>query len=78
MFKIHKKQFDTGDGKIIEIETGKLARQAHGSCVVKVGKTMILASVVSNYDAKEGVDFLPLSVRTSFQTVMLDWLLQLR
>jgi len=62
MFKIHKKQFDTGDGKIIEIETGKLARQAHGSCVVKVGKTMILASVVSNYDAKEGVDFLPLSV----------------
>ena len=62
MFKIHKKQFDTGDGKIIEIETGKLARQAHGSCVVKVGKTMILASVVSNYDAKEGVDFLSLSV----------------
>jgi polyribonucleotide nucleotidyltransferase len=62
MFNIQKTQFDSGDGKIIEIETGKLARQAHGSCVVKVGKTMILASVVSNYDAKEGVDFLPLSV----------------
>ncbi len=59
---ITKTTFDTGDGRIIEIETGKLARQAHGSCVVKVGKTMILATVVSNYDAKEGVDFLPLSV----------------
>ena len=59
---IQKRTFDTGDGRIIEIETGKLARQAHGSCVVKVGKTMILATVVSSYDAKEGVDFLPLSV----------------
>ncbi len=59
---IQKRTFDTGDGRIIEIETGKLARQAHGSCVVKVGKTMILASVVSSYDAKEGIDFLPLSV----------------
>ncbi len=62
MFTIHKTQFDTGDGKFIEIETGKLARQAHGSCVVKVGKTMILATVVSSNDAKEGIDFLPLSV----------------
>jgi polyribonucleotide nucleotidyltransferase len=59
---IQKRTFDTGDGRIIEIETGKLARQAHGSCVVKVGKTMILATVVSGYDAKEGIDFLPLSV----------------
>ena len=62
MFNIFKTQFDSGDGKTIEIETGKLARQAHGSCVVKVGNTMILATVVSNYDAKEGIDFLPLSV----------------
>ncbi len=59
---IQKRTFDTGDGRIIEIETGKLARQAHGSCVIKIGKTMILATVVSSYDAKEGVDFLPLSV----------------
>jgi polyribonucleotide nucleotidyltransferase len=62
MSQIHKIQFDTGDGKIIEIESGRLARQAHGSCVLKVGKTMILATVVSNYDAREGIDFLPLSV----------------
>lgn len=62
MLNIQKHTFDSGDGRIVEIETGRLARQAHGSCVVKVGKMMILATVVSNYDAKEGIDFLPLSV----------------
>lgn len=50
------------DGRKITIETGKLAKQAHGSAVVTMGKTMLLATVVSNYDAREGVDFLPLSV----------------
>ena len=59
---IYKQEIDLGNGQIIEIETGKLARQAHGSCVVKIGKTMLLATVVSSYDAREGVDFLPLSV----------------
>lgn len=53
---------DLGDGRTIEIETGKLAKQAHGSVVVRMGDTMLLATVVSNKDAKEGVDFLPLSV----------------
>lgn len=62
MTQIYKTSIDTGNGQIIEIETGKLARQAHGSCVVKVGKTMLLATVVSSYEAREGVDFLPLSV----------------
>lgn len=62
MRNIYKHSFDTGDGRIIEIETGKLATQAHGSCVVKVGKTMLLATVVSSYEAREGIDFLPLSV----------------
>jgi len=50
------------DGVTIEIETGKLAKQAHGSVVLKQGKTMLLATVVSNYEARDGVDFLPLSV----------------
>ena len=59
---IYKTSFDCGDGRMIEIETGRLARQAHGSCVVKVGNTMILATVVSAYEAREGIDFLPLSV----------------
>lgn len=50
------------DGREITIETGKLAKQADGSVVVKMGKTMLLATVVSNKDAREGVDFLPMSV----------------
>jgi polyribonucleotide nucleotidyltransferase len=57
-----KKSFDLGDGRIIEIETGKLAKQADGAVVVKMGDTMLLATVVSTVGAKTGVDFLPLSV----------------
>ena len=57
-----KKVIDLGDGRTIEIETGKLAKQADGSVVIKMGDTMLLATVVSSQDAKEGVDFLPLSV----------------
>ncbi len=50
------------DGRTITLETGKLAKQAHGSVVVKMGGTILLAAVVSNEEAKEGVDFLPLTV----------------
>ncbi|SDK94372.1 polyribonucleotide nucleotidyltransferase [Pedobacter sp. ok626] len=57
-----KKSFDLGDGRTIEIETGKLAKQADGSVVVRMGDTMLLATVVSTVGAKAGVDFLPLSV----------------
>ncbi|SDD34184.1 polyribonucleotide nucleotidyltransferase [Mucilaginibacter pineti] len=57
-----KKVIDLGDGRTIEIETGKLAKQADGSVVIKMGDTMLLATVVSSQEAKEGVDFLPLSV----------------
>jgi polyribonucleotide nucleotidyltransferase len=57
-----KKTFDLGDGRMIEIETGKLAKQADGSVVVKMGDTMLLATVVSSIGAKPGTDFLPLSV----------------
>lgn len=51
-----------GNGKDITIETGKLARQAHGSVVVSQGKLKLLATIVSNKDARDGVDFLPMSV----------------
>lgn len=54
--------FDLGDGRMITLETGKLAKQADGAVVVKLGDTMILATIVSNKEAKEGVDFLPLTV----------------
>jgi polyribonucleotide nucleotidyltransferase len=55
-------KFVMPDGKEITIETGKLARQADGAVVVKQGNTMLLATVVSNKEAKEDVDFLPLTV----------------
>lgn len=54
--------FELSDGRIVTLETGKLAKQANGSVVVKVGDTMLLATVVSNINAKEDTDFLPLSV----------------
>lgn len=49
------------DGREISIETGKLAKQAHGSVVVQMGNAMLLCTVVSNYEASD-VDFLPLTV----------------
>lgn len=55
------KSITTG-GKEISIETGKLAKQADGSVVLRMGDTMILATVVANKEVKEGVDFLPLTV----------------
>lgn len=59
---IIKKTIQLRDGREIEIETGKLAKQADGSVVVKMGKTMLLATVVAAKDAREGTDFMPLSV----------------
>ncbi|AMQ57143.1 polyribonucleotide nucleotidyltransferase [Algoriphagus sanaruensis] len=50
------------DGREIVIETGALAKQADGSVVVRMGKAMLLATVVAKKDAMDGVDFLPLSV----------------
>ncbi len=50
------------DGREISLETGKLAKQADGSVVLTMGKTMILATVVAKEEAKENMNFLPLSV----------------
>ncbi|MFN8286475.1 MAG: polyribonucleotide nucleotidyltransferase [Chitinophagales bacterium] len=57
-----KKSIDLGNGRIVEIETGRLAKQADGSAVVKYGNTMLLATVCADKNAKEGVDFMPLTV----------------
>lgn len=57
-----KQQISLPDGRLVTIETGRLAKQADGAVVLTVGKTMLLATVVSAKDAKEDVDFLPLSV----------------
>ena len=59
--KVYKEIIDLGDGREVSIETGKLAKQAHGSVVVQMGKAMLLCTVVSNYK-KSPVDFLPLTV----------------
>lgn len=60
--KVITKTCTLPDGRPITIETGKLARQADGSVVLRMGNTMLLATVVASQDAKEGADFLPLSV----------------
>ncbi|PIA79629.1 polyribonucleotide nucleotidyltransferase [Gaetbulibacter sp. 4G1] len=59
--QVFKEVIDLGDGREISIETGKLAKQAHGSVVVQSGKCMLLCTVVSNYKQAD-VDFLPLTV----------------
>lgn len=57
-----KQSIELPDGRVVTIETGRLAKQADGAVVVTVGKTMLLATVVSAKEAKEDVDFMPLSV----------------
>jgi len=56
------KTFELGDGRQVAIETGKLAKQADGSAVVKMGNTMLLATVCAKKDAADNVDFMPLQV----------------
>ena len=56
------KKIELADGRVIEIETGKLAKQADGSAVVKMGGTMLLATVCAAKEVKEGTDFMPLTV----------------
>ena len=60
--KVFQEVIDLGDGRTITIETGKLAKQADGSVVVRMGDTMLLATAVSARTANPGVDFLPLTV----------------
>ena len=62
MYNLLKKEIQLGDGRTITVETGKLAKQADGSVVVRLGNTMLLAAVTSAKNAKEDVDFMPLSV----------------
>ena len=59
--KVFTEKIELSDGRSITLETGKLAKQAHGSVVVQMGKAMILCTVVSSYESSD-VDFLPLTV----------------
>jgi len=60
--QVSKEIIDLGDGRSISIETGKLAKQADGSVVVRMGDAMLLATAVSARTSNPGVDFLPLTV----------------
>jgi polyribonucleotide nucleotidyltransferase len=62
MLNVTTKIIELADGRTISIETGKLAKQADGSVVVRMNDTMVLATVVSAREANEDVDFMPLSV----------------
>ncbi len=62
MLKPIKKSIELSDGRVITLETGKLAKQADGAVEVRMGNTMLLATVCSAQDANEGVDFMPLTV----------------
>src|ERR1700681_3279662 len=60
MFNIHREELDWGGRKLV-LETGKIARQAHGAVFVAYGGTTVLATVVAAKEPKEGIDFLPLT-----------------
>lgn len=62
MYNVFEKKIDLGDGRTIILETGKLAKQTDGSVVLKLGNTMLLATVVTAKEAEENVDFMPLQV----------------
>ena len=62
MIKPITKSIDLGDGRTITIETGKLAKQADGSVLLRMGDTMLLATVCAAKSANPGVDFMPLQV----------------
>src|SRR6201981_2205204 len=53
---------DLAGGKTLTFETGKLAKQAHGSAVVRLGDNVVLATGTANPDPREGIDFFPLTV----------------
>src|ERR687898_1188552 len=61
MFDIHRIELDWG-GRTLTLETGKIARLADGAVLATYGETKVLATVVSAKQAKEGIDFLPLTV----------------
>lgn len=59
---INKVEMDIGDGRILSLETGRVAREAGGAVIVRVGDTMILATATASDKPREGIDFLPLLV----------------
>ncbi|MCG8691050.1 MAG: polyribonucleotide nucleotidyltransferase [Minwuiales bacterium] len=67
MFKIHRKEIEWG-GRTLTLETGKVARQANGAVIAKYGDTTVLCTAVGEKNAREGVDFFPLTVNYQEKT----------
>ncbi|MBI1212469.1 MAG: polyribonucleotide nucleotidyltransferase [Alphaproteobacteria bacterium] len=67
MFDIKREEIDWGGRKLV-LETGRIARQAHGSVLATYGETSVLATVVSDTTPKPGIDFLPLTVNYQEKT----------
>src|SRR6185503_9487286 len=67
MFDIKREELDWGGRKLV-LETGRIARQAHGAVLVTYGETSVLATVVSDTTPKPGIDFLPLTVNYQERT----------
>jgi polyribonucleotide nucleotidyltransferase len=59
---VHTTTVELAGGKSISFETGKLAKQAHGSCIVRIADNVVLATACANPDPREGIDFFPLTV----------------
>ena len=60
--EVHQISVELEGGKVLSFETGKIAKQAHGSAVVRFGENVVLATAVANQEAREGIDFFPLTV----------------
>ncbi len=67
MFEIHKEEIEWG-GRTLSLETGRIARQAHGSVLAKYGDTTVLACTVSEKSVRPGMDFFPLTVHYQEKT----------
>ena len=67
MFTIHRKELDWGGRKLV-LETGKVARQAHGAVVATLGDTTVLCTAVAAPTPREGIDFFPLTVNYQEKT----------
>ena len=67
MFKTQRVELEVG-GKLLILETGRVARQAHGAVLVTYGETVVLVTAVANAEAREGIDFFPLTVNFETKT----------
>ena len=73
LYNAVRKTITLADGREIMIETGKLAKQADGSVVMKMGDTMLLGTVVAAKDAKPDTDFMPLQVEDVYKRQRPCW-----